>query len=425
MKKFLSLLAVLALVLSCTVMGIGTVASAAEESPEEDFLVYDGMLEEYVGAGGDVVIPASLGIVEIGERAFYENEDIVSLVIPEGVEAIGSFCFYACKNLEKLTLPYSLYEIGTHAFSQTALTEVTIPGNVDYVPYGCFSGSSLLKDVKLSYGVKEVWTGAFNTNSIQKIVFPETVEVICGHSMTLCKDASVGRIEVYICNPDCEIGVASDNIDNVKKGAWDKEVTPWSHNTVHEAVFNVYVVKDSKAHKTLEEKGKAWMAADTGGAQDDILRIHDEDQSFFDELPENQKDFGIQKPVQTGTEDPSTGENPTDTTPGGSTGSQNGTTQNNTNTNNNNGVNGDNSLTTILIVVIAAVAVIIIAVIIAMVIYLSKSKKPAKNAASTEDEIRAKIKLEEEIRAKLLKETQEEAVAETEQAVEENSSDAE
>ena len=40
MKKLLSLMAVLAIILSCCVMGIGTVASAAEESPEADFIVF-------------------------------------------------------------------------------------------------------------------------------------------------------------------------------------------------------------------------------------------------------------------------------------------------------------------------------------------------------------------------------------------------
>ena len=115
MKKLLALLAVLALVLSASVMGIGTVASAAEESPLADFMIFDGVLEEYIGAGGDVVIPASAGITEIAASAFYGNKDVTSVVIPEGVEFIGNRAFEYCENIEKITLPYSLTEIGGNA----------------------------------------------------------------------------------------------------------------------------------------------------------------------------------------------------------------------------------------------------------------------------------------------------------------------
>lgn len=111
MKRFLALLAVLALVLTCSMIGVGTVASAAEESPEEDFLVYDGVLEEYVGPDGDVVIPASLGIKEIAANAMQNNLDITSLVIPEEVEVVGYWSVRGCKNLEHVELPYTLEEI--------------------------------------------------------------------------------------------------------------------------------------------------------------------------------------------------------------------------------------------------------------------------------------------------------------------------
>ena len=39
--------------------------------------------------GGDIVIPESLGVKEIATRAFAQNNDITSVVIPEGVEIIG------------------------------------------------------------------------------------------------------------------------------------------------------------------------------------------------------------------------------------------------------------------------------------------------------------------------------------------------
>lgn len=139
MKRFLVVLSVLAILATCCIMGIGTVAFAAEESSPDDFLVFDGVLEEYVGAGGDVVIPASLGVKEIAANAFENNTDITSVVIPEGVEVVGYWSFRKCTSLEAITLPYSLCELAEHCFSSAPITEITIPGNVDVVGYGAFS----------------------------------------------------------------------------------------------------------------------------------------------------------------------------------------------------------------------------------------------------------------------------------------------
>ena len=108
-------------VLLCTVVLLCAglpVTALANESAAEDFLVYDGIFEEYVGAGGDIVIPESLGVKEIATRAFAQNNDITSVVIPEGVEIIGESAFSGCGSLELVTLPYSLEKLGTHALFQ-------------------------------------------------------------------------------------------------------------------------------------------------------------------------------------------------------------------------------------------------------------------------------------------------------------------
>ena len=67
--------------------------------PPSDFVVVDGVLVEYRGAGGDVVIPGDLGITEIGKEAFRENGTLTSVVIPEGVTIIGESAFRKCTNL--------------------------------------------------------------------------------------------------------------------------------------------------------------------------------------------------------------------------------------------------------------------------------------------------------------------------------------
>lgn len=56
----------------------------------------DGVIYGYTGAGGAVSIPSKLGgvpVTAIGESAFYENDNITSIIIPNSVTTIGGWAF--------------------------------------------------------------------------------------------------------------------------------------------------------------------------------------------------------------------------------------------------------------------------------------------------------------------------------------------
>jgi len=63
-----------------------------------DFDVKDGILRSYRGSSDQIVIPANLGIIEIGEDAFSFRENLIMVEIPEGVKIIGSGAFYSCSS---------------------------------------------------------------------------------------------------------------------------------------------------------------------------------------------------------------------------------------------------------------------------------------------------------------------------------------
>lgn len=382
MKKLLSILAVLAIVLVTCIMGIGTVASAAEESPEEDFLVYDGVLEEYVGPGGDVVIPASLGVKEIAAKAFFANNDITSVVIPEGVEVVGYWCFNMCEAIEAVTLPYSLEELAEHCFSSAAITSIVIPGNVETIGYGAFSGCTYLSELTISYGVRELQVLCFQGTSIQKMIFPETVELICGSAFTNNKDATIGKIEIYICNPDCEVGPTAGNSADAYKQQWTSEFSPWSHNT-GDAQYRVYVPENSEVLKWFEESFRENLDKSPSGVGDGI-KITAKPQSYFDELPENQEGYGTQPPEK---EDTST--ETTDKGEEGGTGTNGNGNKKPTASNSDNNLSGgsttvvqQSSNSTMLIIILCAFAGLILIVIIVVVILAATGKLFAKPAVA-------------------------------------------
>ena len=78
-----------------------------------DFIIENGILKEYKGPGGNVVVPE--GVTEIGSLAFWHGSAgklITSIVVPHGVTRIGRSAFRGCAALRTIVFPESLSELG-------------------------------------------------------------------------------------------------------------------------------------------------------------------------------------------------------------------------------------------------------------------------------------------------------------------------
>ena len=305
MKKFLLFVAVFSLLISSCTVGLGAVVSAAnnEPSPEVDFIAFDGVLEEYIGPGGDVVIPAEIdgeAIREIAANAFANNLDISTVVIPEGVEKIGHRAFYNCSNLYAVEFPYSLYEFGSETFTNCGLEKVIVPGGVAKVAYNTFGNISGLKEINISYGVEEIHKNAFGLCAPKRVVFPETVNFIAGGAF--CYLQTQDPVEFVICNPDVSMGarvVEGGLWQDMMNGNWSDEVyAPWNSTLGSgTTVFKVVVPKDSKTAEFV----KGWkdnglsILENVEEVNKNTYRVVEEDKDFFSGLKENQKDWGIVK----------------------------------------------------------------------------------------------------------------------------------
>ena len=71
----------------------------------------------------DVVIPETITIkgtpyrvTDIGDSAFYDCSDIISVSIPQSVFYIGRSAFEACTTINNITIPYNVMSIGEYAF---------------------------------------------------------------------------------------------------------------------------------------------------------------------------------------------------------------------------------------------------------------------------------------------------------------------
>ena len=107
------------------------------------------------------------------------TDELMGLVVPEGVEYIGSSAFERCPQLNCVSLPNTLNVIHDHAFSScTKLESITIPENVTYISSFAFYGCTKLQSVKLPAQLNHIGRCAFaNCPNLRDIEIPEGCKV--------------------------------------------------------------------------------------------------------------------------------------------------------------------------------------------------------------------------------------------------------
>lgn len=158
----------------------------------------------YNGSETDIVIPSNIDGLEvknIGEKAF-QNINLTSVIIPEGIENIGEgaflqnslievvlpgtiknvgkMAFAANSTLKSIQLNNGLENIGEGAFLRSNIEEIEIPGSVKRIEKVAFSRNAQLKVVKLNEGLEYIGQQAFSydTNLSGELVIPSTVHTI-------------------------------------------------------------------------------------------------------------------------------------------------------------------------------------------------------------------------------------------------------
>ena len=113
---------------------------------------------------------------EIGDSAFFENTEITSLDVGEGITALGSSLFERCTNMTEVSLPTTLTAIGKRCFfmySVGGLKSLVIPKNVNTIAEKAFV-CCVIESVTIPFNVKEIGSYAFNGCEKLKSVYVES-----------------------------------------------------------------------------------------------------------------------------------------------------------------------------------------------------------------------------------------------------------
>lgn len=254
--------------------------SANAASPEEDFIISGNSITGYQGDGGDVVIPD--GITEIGDSAFFQNDNITNLVIPDGCTKIGMSAFSYCSELKTVTFEGDMEEIGMMSFLGCPnLETVAFKGNItafdEYDMNGglssnAFMGCQNLKTVEFAENsyVDIIKRAAFmDCENLTEVKLPKDLGKICEFvftncpeltqleipSMTELEDFAVG----YMFDENTEESVKADGKASVQASLVFDYDNPTAHiEAVVQKPITLIVAENSPAEKYAKENGIAY-----------------------------------------------------------------------------------------------------------------------------------------------------------------------
>lgn len=137
----------------------------------------EGKVTKYKGNSKDILIPNYINGTRIKEIDWYlfQNSDIDSLKISEGIEIIGYAAFYKT-NIKEIIIPDSMITIASNAFFDCAYLErVEFGKNLRTIgPYAFFNNSALQSCSKLPDSLEVIGFAAFQGCSNMKMELRKT-----------------------------------------------------------------------------------------------------------------------------------------------------------------------------------------------------------------------------------------------------------
>lgn len=172
-------------------------------APVSDFtyVVSDSkvFITKYNGDEKEVAVPSQiddLPVASLLSSAFFGNEDLCALVIPEGVTSIKDNAFYGCTSLVFVSLPSTLDTLGENVFANcTSLQTLSLPSRISEIPKRTFYGCTSLKEVTMGSHIANIGDYAFaDCSSIVGFSLSDTVVSIGEFAFFNCENLSVVQI---------------------------------------------------------------------------------------------------------------------------------------------------------------------------------------------------------------------------------------
>lgn len=127
-------------------------------------------------------------MTSLSRSAFYNQDELESVVIPQKVTSIASRSFMGCSSLFYISLPKNLQYINSEAFKNcTSLSNLTLPSEVMSIMRESFSGCCNIVHFNFPKKLKSIGQGAFQyCSSLEYATIPESVTSIGADAFKDC-----------------------------------------------------------------------------------------------------------------------------------------------------------------------------------------------------------------------------------------------
>ena len=188
----------------------------------------------------NTTIPNS--VTSIGEKAFFDCQNLNSIVIPNSITNIGESAFGGCISLASITIPNSVIDIGEWAFGECiSLASCTIGNGVRSIGYAAFYWCISLTSITIPKSVTNIGEFAFggcyaltsifieNENTqydsrenCNAIIETSTNTLIAGCQNTIIPNnvTSIGSSAFYECLTLTSITIP-DSVTSIGRDAFD------------------------------------------------------------------------------------------------------------------------------------------------------------------------------------------------------------
>ena len=136
----------------------------------------------------EIIIPNS--VTTIGDRAFYNCDNLASVTVPDSVTIIGEYAFSNCDSLMSVMIPDSVITIDDNAFFFCFnLKSVTIGDSVTTIGDSAFFGCANLTSVIMGDSVTTIGDAAFSgCTNLTSVTIPDSVTTIGSEAFWNCSN---------------------------------------------------------------------------------------------------------------------------------------------------------------------------------------------------------------------------------------------
>lgn len=170
-----------------------------------------------------VKIPSSVGskkVVAVSEKAFYKNNNITKVVLPETIKTVGDKVFSECKNLKEVEFKSEYTSMGDGIFENSGIVKVSLPTKLRKITDNMFKDCKSVTQVSFPDNLMGIGDSAFEgCTSIKSMIIGGTVQKIGKNAFANCGDdfklSSVigSKTEKYAIDNDIQYTPCNDYYD--------------------------------------------------------------------------------------------------------------------------------------------------------------------------------------------------------------------